>query len=323
MSILTSRHSEKRRRQAILKTVANRYDLISRLGSGSFGEVYKARDTETGNLVAVKTEIASGFHPQLTIEKKIYEELMGEVGFAKMYFYGIEKGYRIIVMDVLGPTLEELFMYCFRKFSEKTVLMIADQSIERLCSLHKHFIIHRDVKPDNMVIGLNQNASVIHFVDFGLCKEYRNPESLQHVQMKTGRSLTGTARYASMNAHSGREQSRRDDLESLGYVLLYLLRGKLPWQGIQAATKRHKYYKIHKMKQECDIESLCKGYSPVFAEYMNYVKNLDFTERPDYNYMKNMFRKAMLKKHYKYDYNYDWITSKKCRIRRFFHLKYF
>ncbi|OAF64954.1 hypothetical protein A3Q56_07312, partial [Intoshia linei] len=242
-----------------------KYKLLSKIGSGSFGDVYLGENKITHEQVAVKLEHKKNRFPQLLFESKIYRLLYNSNnsnfnGIPRIHWYGThEAGYNVLVLALLGPNLEDLFNYCSRTFTLKTVLMLADQMIVRLQYVHSRNLIHRDVKPDNFLMGLGDNCSLLYLIDFGLAKKYRDFKTQEHIPYREGRSLTGTARYASINAHMGIEQSRRDDLESLGYILIYLLKGSLPWQGLRAANKKQKYEKIHEKKTTTTTESLTKG----------------------------------------------------------------
>jgi len=205
------------------------YRMRSKIGSGSFGEIYLGNNLESGDEVAIKIESRKARHPQLANEYKVYSILAGGAGIPKVHYFGREGEFNIMVLDILGPSLEDLFNFCKRKFTLKTVLMLADQLLRRIEFVHSRNFIHRDIKPHNFLIGLGKRKiNKIFIIDFGLSKGYRNPVTHQHIPHVEGKSLTGTARYASLNTHLGIEQSRRDDLESLGFVIMYFIRGQLP-----------------------------------------------------------------------------------------------
>ncbi|NXD60654.1 KC1D kinase, partial [Corvus moneduloides] len=261
-------------------------------------------DIAAGEEVAIKLECVKTKHPQLHIESKIYK--MMQVGIPTIKWCGAEGDYNVMVMELLGPSLEDLFNFCSRKFSLKTVLLLADQMISRIEYIHSKNFIHRDVKPDNFLMGLGKKGNLVYIIDFGLAKKYRDARTHQHIPYRENKNLTGTARYASINTHLGIEQSRRDDLESLGYVLMYFNLGSLPWQGLKAATKRQKYERISEKKMSTPIEVLCKGYPSEFATYLNFCRSLRFDDKPDYSYLRQLFRNLFHRQGFSYDYVFDW-----------------
>ena len=292
------------------RIVGDRYRLRKRIGAGSFGEIYCAENIKTHRLAAVKLESTRAEIPQLSYESRIYTNLAGGTGIPRLHWYGTEGFQNIMVIDLLGKSLEDL-LEIHRKLSLKTVLMVADQMLACVEFIHKKNYIHRDIKPDNFVMGLGKSVSQLFVIDFGLAKRYRDKMTHEHIKYIEGKSLTGTARYASVGALSGCEQSRRDDLESLGYVWLYLLRGNLPWMGINIRNQKAKYAKICEVKKNTSFEDLCAGFPDEFVKYFYEVRKLGFTETPKYGEYRQMFRDLFIRQGYVYDYVYDWTTPKK------------
>lgn len=286
--------------------MGHKYRLGRKIGSGSFGDIYIGTNITNGEEVAIKLESTQSKHPQLQYEARLYRLLDGGVGIPQIKWFGVEGDYNVMVMELLGPSLEDLFNFCARKFSIKTVLLLADQLISRIEFVHGKSFLHRDIKPDNFMMGLAKRGNQVYIIDFGLAKKYRDPRTHAHIPYRENKNLTGTARYASINTHLGIEQSRRDDLESLGYVLMYFNRGSLPWQGLKANTKKQKYERISEKKMATSIESLCKGFPGEFATYLNFCRSLRFDDKPDYSYLRQLFRNLFHREGYTYDYVFDW-----------------
>jgi len=290
--------------------VGNKYRIGRKIGSGSFGDIYLGTNIISGEEIAIKLESVKAKHPQLEYEARVYKSLAGGVGIPFVRWFGTECDYNAMVLDLLGPSLEDLFNFCNRKFSLKTVLLLADQLISRIEYIHAKSFIHRDIKPDNFLMGIGKRGNQVNVIDFGLAKKYRDPKTHFHIPYRENKNLTGTARYASINTHLGVEQSRRDDMESLGYVMLYFCRGSLPWQGLKAATKKQKYDRIMEKKMTTPTDVLCRGFPNEFAIYLNYTRSLRFDDKPDYSYLRKIFRDLFVREGFQYDYVFDWTVYK-------------
>ncbi|KAF8710914.1 kinase-like protein, partial [Rhizoctonia solani] len=293
------------------------YRVGKKIGEGSFGVIFEGTDLLNSQAVAIKflaipTDRNRANQMLLNCVMSIVRIGFWPVavpGIPQIYHFGQEGLHNILVIDLLGPSLEDLFDMCGRKFSVKTVCMTAKQMLHRVQTIHEKNLIYRDIKPDNFLIGRpgTKTASMVHVVDFGMAKQYRDPKTKQHIPYRERKSLSGTARYMSINTHLGREQSRRDDLESLGHVFMYFLRGGLPWQGLKAATNKQKYEKIGEKKQTTPIKELCEGFPEEFSIYLNYVRRLGFEENPDYDFLRELFTKVLKNAGEPEDGVYDWM----------------
>ena len=287
--------------------ILQNYDILEKIGGGSFGEIYKVRCVKTAQIMAMKIEKRRPEKNLLLIkEKQILQDLQKDFGFPHISAFIKGDVWSYLVMSCLGENLENLRKKMNSKFSLKTVLMIGHQMMERIEDLHEKKILHRDIKPENFVIGSGGNYKTIYIIDFGLSKSYI--ENNEHIPYRDQKGMVGTARYASINTHLGIEQSRRDDLEAIGYILIYLVKGRLPWQNIYAKNKEQKYAQILNHKQKISIENLCSGLPQEFVSYFEYIKCLSFTSKPDYKYLKMLFVTMMKNAKHKMDYEFDWLT---------------
>mmetsp|Transcript_57747 Transcript_57747/g.161026 ORF Transcript_57747/g.161026 Transcript_57747/m.161026 type:complete len:451 (-) Transcript_57747:76-1428(-) len=286
-------------RPTLPHTVASdRFRLEERLGQGSFGEVWRGIDCQSGNVVAVKLELkSSSLSGTLVNEYELMHDLKipcKQQGFADLFYFGREGDFVYMVMEFLPKSLQDCLQTCGGCFNLKTVVLLADQMLRRLEYLHSKCIIHRDIKPENFMMGADHRAHVVYLIDFGLSEVYFHRGN--HFDSAKA-SLTGTALYSSVRSH-GHAQSRRDDLESLGYVLIYFIRGTLPWFKVEKIDQDSKddIARVYDCKQSTKLETLCHGLPDCVKEYMRGVRSLSYRQRPNYNKFRRFFwqtRQAM------------------------------
>lgn len=238
------------------------------------------------------------FNPKNThfIRTQIYRFICGGVGIPNVHCFGTTQNYDYLVMELLGPSLEKLFNFCRRKFTLKTVLMLGHQMIDRIEYVHQMSHLHRDLKPDNFVVN-SQNGLDIYLIDFGLARRYCQfiNNKVEHVPCVRMQSFTGTARYASIGAQQQFTTSRKDDLESLGYILVYFLKGRLPWQHVPRAgpngiTPKQRKERILEIKLSTHPAELCAGLPTEIESFINYCRALKFEEQPNYAQLRSFLR---------------------------------
>ena len=302
-----------------------------RIGNGSFGEVLYGVHKYSHKEVAVKVLNADTSQDNIKREISFTKQLQGCPGFPILYYWGFCNKNNIIVESLLGPSLDKLFNFCGRIFPLKTVCLIGIEMIKRLEAMHEKGILHRDLKPNNLAWGNYNNSymynnnnnlnnydkldiNTIYLIDFGLsCTYWDNSTTRRHYKQTTGLNFVGTLRYASLNSHQGIRQSRRDDLESMIYILIYFLKGKLPWQDVKAKNKEERYKCILNIKSKETIDSLCQDIPSEFTELLRYVKSLQFDTKPLYNKFYYSFQYLInkLNSEQTEEKNYNYIWEKK------------
>ena len=310
--LLSSDDSNNSNKDPLLnKIFFSKYKTIKKLGEGSFGKVYKA--SYNNKLFAIKFEKKSSNQSLLESEATIMNYLKCKY-IPNIESFGQNNEYNILIMQLMDKSLEDL-INIYKTFSIKTTCLLAYQMINILQFIHDNHIIHRDIKPDNFVMGIKEKNQNLYILDFGLAKKYRSSKNLVQYPLIKKKKLTGTARYASINALEEYEQSRRDDLESVSYVLMYFLRGNLPWQGLKVKVKEERYQKILEKKKETTSEELCKGFPKEFSMFVSYSRNLGYYDEPKYKKLRKMFLNLVFQIKEKFDFIYDWTNKEDIKIR--------
>lgn len=260
--------------------IGKKYILLDLIGSGSFGSIYQGENVRTQEKVAIKVEPIKNETKLLKNEATFYQYLSNKQGIPEVKWYGKDNQNYYMVLNLLGESLEAIKEQK-GTFSLKTTLQIGINILDLLRTIHEAGLIHRDIKPDNFLLSLSDTNKKINIIDFGLCKSYLNNE--KHIEMKQTSSLIGTPTYASINAHNFMELSRRDDLESLGYMLIYFYLGQLEWQKIDSTN--HELIKIMKTNVIYNTKI-----PPILIEYIKFVRTIDFEEKPYYHTLFDVFK---------------------------------
>ena len=287
--------------------IFRRFCLLENIGGGSFGTVFMGVNVKTQKKVAIKIEERKGEKTSLEKEAYILYYLRGP-GLPEVITFGRTKKYNILVQTLLGKSLYDRFNDLNKKFTIKDNCMIGIQILERLEYIHSKNFIHRDVKPHNFLSGL-KDESLIYIIDFGLAKKYRSQRG-NHVRFSVSKNITGTPRFCSANAMRGGEQSRRDDLESFCYVIIYFFKGCLPWQGLKVASRYERFELIAKMKKTTKVEKLCEGLPEEIIILCKYIKKLSFVDNPNYEYMKELLFDILKKLNLGNDNYFSWLQNK-------------
>ena len=289
----------------------NKYKIKKLIYSSDFASVYQGINEKQNIPVAIKLEKRNAQKNLLESEAFLLMILRG-YGIPKIITYGHHGLYNVLIEEMLGKSLGYIYDSIWSaKFKMKDICMIALQCLDRLEYIHSKFVIHRDIKPQNFVIG-RSDPNTIYLIDFGLSRKYRSSRTGKHIKFNNLKLTYGSLRYLSINGNRGYEQSRRDDLESLGYMLIFLATGKIPWLKQEQLNINivKKYMLIYKIKKSIDSKTLCKDLPEEFPIYLDYCKNLYFEQEPDYNYLRNLFSTILLKMRLKNDLKFSWISNK-------------
>ena len=285
-----------------------KYKVIKKIAEGSFGSIYEGINIMTNIHIAIKLEDRSQNN---FLEKEAYNlfTLKG-FGIVELISFGRNKKYNIMIQPLLGDSLYKIFLNLKKNFTLKDICLIGLQCLDRIEYIHSKNIIHCDIKPENFLMGI-KDPLLIYIIDFGLSKKYRSKRTMKHIQFTLTKKLTGTARYASVNALKGFELSRRDDLESFCYMILFFILKKLPWQGVKAQTQAKRFKKICEMKELFNIGEYKNNIPLEIINIFKYVKKLKFEEEPNYSKIKNLFIQYLIKNNYSENDTFSWINDRK------------
>ena len=290
------------------KIIFKKYKPIKKIGEGSFGNVYSTIRLKDKSVFAMKTEKIDTKKKMLESEAYTLYTLQNGFGIPKLITYGHNKDYNILIETLLGDSLENIFIKRQLKCNIIDVCAVGIQILDRLEWIHSKNLIYRDIKPENFLVGIN-DPNVIYVIDFGLCKKYRSSKTGRHILPKVGRKFNGNFKFSSSYTIRGKEPSRRDDIISLGYMLIYLIKKELPWDYIYKENKltKSKYFELVSLKDTNAYGILFKDLPSEFKEFIQYAENLKFDEDPNYSYLHSILNKIIVVNNYNYErYYFSW-----------------
>ena len=284
-----------------------KYKPLKLIGKGTFSNVYLSLNTKTNKYVEIKKKKKNSNGVELLESEAFLLYSLRGFGIPEVLSYGRTKTHNILVLPLLGNSLLDLFISRNKNIHINDICLLAIQILDRIEWIHSNNIVYRDIKPENFLFG-KKDPEVLYLIDFGLCRKYKSSTTGKHIKPKNMGKFTGTSRYASLYAMAGNEQSRRDDIESIGYMIIFLMKKKLPWQGIKGNSYKECYHKLYMMKKYIEIKELCKGLPGEIIDYMNYARRLKFEEEPNYKYLKDLFNNILKKHNFNFDRKiFSWI----------------
>ena len=289
------------------KLIFKKYKVLKYLDQGSFGSVYLGKNIQNNKFCAIKIE--RDYDNILKQEAFIQYNLKG-YGIPEVISFGRVGNLNILIQTLLGKSIQKIWIENKKKLNLKDVCMLAIQTLDRIELVHSKHYVHRDIKPSNFLVG-NPDTSIIYLIDFGNARKYRSSRTGKHIPSSKKNEVFGTILYTSINSMKGKEQSRKDDLESLGYMYIALLKGELPWSHINNLKIEEMIRKTCQLKESTTLENLCKNVPKEFYDYMKYINKLEFIERPDYQYLRGLFNFTLSKLGLKNDNLFSWIDIRK------------
>ena len=290
--------------------VFKKYRILKLISEGNFGQIYLTVNEKDKKFYAMKIENKDS-NVKILEQEAYYLYSIKGIGIPEFITFGIVKNNNVLIEELLGKTLLDLFIVNNYTFSIKDICLIALQLIDRIELLHTKTLIHRDIKPDNCMIGL-ENPNIIYLTNFGLATKYCSSKTRKHILPKFKGTFTGTLKFCSANAQRGNQLSRRDDLESLAYTILYFMKGKLPWEHLsQKFNEKEVYLKTYAMKKYMPIKPLCKGCPVEFEDFVKYVRDLKFQEEPNYDYLRKIFETILENNNFENieNLNFSWVEG--------------